>query len=377
MTKTRLFTESNRTTLIMAGTRLEVVRGPDRGASLRLDKEEVVVGTAASCDLVLGDATVSRSHLVLRVTPDGYVVEDLGSTNGTRIGGRPFGVAWIEPGDRLELGATALRVEADGRPVELELSGRDSFGRLLGQSVAARRLFAVLHRVSASDATVLISGETGTGKDLAAEAIHEASARAAGPFVVVDCSALVGALMESELFGHEKGAFTGADSARAGAFVEASGGTLFLDEVGELPRDLQAKLLGVLERREVRPVGGSGARAVDVRILAATHRDLKIDVNQRRFREDLFYRLNVVNVRMPPLRDRADDVLLLAEHFWRTFRGDATTPLPAELAAALVGDDWPGNVRQLRNRIERAAVLDGIDTADAPASQRTFGAAKA
>jgi transcriptional regulator with GAF, ATPase, and Fis domain len=374
--KTQILAATGRTTLTMAGARLTVVRGPDRGATRRLDREEIVVGTAPSADLQLEDGTVSRNHLVLRVTPGGYVVEDLGSTNGTRLSGRRFGVAYVELGDRIDIGATTLRLEADADPVELELSGRDSFGRLLGRSVAARRLFAILERVAKADATVLISGETGSGKDLAAEAIHEASPRAHGPFVVVDCSALVGALMESELFGHERGAFTGADAPRRGAFEEASGGTLFLDEVGELPRDLQAKLLGALERREIRPVGASRARPVDLRVIAATHRDLKLDVNQHRFREDLFYRLNVVNVRIPPLRDRGDDVLLLAEHFWRIYRNDPSAALPPALGATLAGFDWPGNVRELRNRIERAAVLDRDDN-DASAEPRSFGEAKA
>ncbi|MDB4966566.1 MAG: ATPase [Myxococcales bacterium] len=373
--KTQLLEETGRTTLTMAGMRLSVVRGPDRGKTLRIDREEVVVGTASSADLQLTDATVSRNHLVLRVTPTGYAAQDLGSTNGTFLVGRRIGLAYIEVGDRIEVGATSLRLEADAKAVELELSGRDSFGRMLGHSVAARRLFAILERVAPSDATVLITGETGSGKDLVAEALHEASARASGPFVIADCSALVGPLMESELFGHERGAFTGAHAARIGAFEEASGGTLFLDEVGELPRDLQAKLLGALERREVRPVGASRARKVDLRVIAATNRDLKLDVNQRRFREDLFYRLNVVHVRVPPLRERDDDVLLIAEHFWRIYRDDPNAKLPPGLASTLIGYDWPGNVRELRNRIERTAVVDRDDV-EAGDEARTFGEAK-
>jgi DNA-binding NtrC family response regulator len=333
------------------------VRGPDKGASVRLESEETVVGTSATAHLVLTDATVSRHHLSLQALPDGWLVSDLGSTNGTHLDGRRVRAAYVAPGDKLQLGATQLKLEAEKQPVDLALSQRASFGRLLGKSVAARRLFALLERVAPESATVLLSGETGTGKDLAAEAIHEASPRAQGPFIVVDCGGLVDNLLESELFGHEKGAFTGADSARNGAFEEADGGTLFLDEIGELPRELQPKLLRVIERRELRRVGAVEPRAIDVRIVAATNRDLKLAVNQGLFREDLFHRLNVVSIRIPPLRERMEDVPLLAEHLWREYTGDRHEVLPEALLSAFLAYHWPGNVRELRNKVERAVLL--------------------
>ena len=354
---TRLLEVTDGKTLTMAGARLVVVRGPDTGASVRLESEETTVGTGAGATLVLTDATVSRHHLSLQALADGWLVTDLDSTNGTRLDGRRIRAAYVAPGDKIQLGATTLRLEADKRAVDLALSERGSFGRLIGKSIAARRLFALLERVAPETATVLLSGETGSGKDLAAEALHEAGPRAAGPFVVVDCGALVDNLLESELFGHEKGAFTGAVSARAGAFEQADGGTLFLDEIGELPRDLQPKLLRVLERREIRRIGAIEPRAVDVRILAATNRDLKVAVNQGLFREDLFHRINVVSIRVPPLRERMDDVPLLAEHLWREQTGDPHEVLPDALRSAFLAYHWPGNVRELRNKVERAAML--------------------
>ena len=354
---TRLLEVTDGKTLTMAGARLVVVRGPDTGASVRLESEETTVGTGAGATLVLTDATVSRHHVSLQALADGWLVTDLDSTNGTRLDGRRIRAAYVAPGDKIQLGATTLRLEADKRAVDLALSERGSFGRLIGKSIAARRLFALLERVAPETATVLLSGETGSGKDLAAEALHEAGPRAAGPFVVVDCGALVNNLLESELFGHEKGAFTGAVSARAGAFEQADGGTLFLDEIGELPRDLQPKLLRVLERREIRRIGAIEPRAVDVRILAATNRDLKVAVNQGLFREDLFHRINVVSIRVPPLRERMDDVPLLAEHLWREQTGDPHEVLPDALRSAFLAYHWPGNVRELRNKVERAAML--------------------
>jgi transcriptional regulator with GAF, ATPase, and Fis domain len=354
---TRVLEVTDGKTLTMAGARLVVMRGPDAGVSVKLESQETIVGTSASASLVLTDATVSRHHLSLQVLADGYLVTDLESTNGTRLDGRRVRAAYVEVGDKIQLGATQLRLESDKRAVALPLSERGSFGRLLGRSVAARRLFALLERVAPETATVLLSGETGSGKDLAAEALHEASPRAAGPFVVVDCGALVGNLLESELFGHEKGAFTGANETRVGAFEAADGGTLFLDEVGELPRDLQPKLLRVLERREIRRIGAIEPRVIDLRIIAATNRDLKVAVNQGLFREDLFHRLNVVSIRVPPLRERMDDVPLLAEHMWRELTGDPHEVLPDALRSAFLAYHWPGNVRELRNKVERAAML--------------------
>jgi DNA-binding NtrC family response regulator len=214
-----------------------------------------------------------------------------------------------------------------------------------------------LENVAATDATVLLLGETGTGKDAIASAIHEASPRASGPFVVVDCGAISAGLVESELFGHERGAFTGAVAARSGAFREAHRGTLLLDEIGELPRDLQPKLLRALEGRHVKPVGATALIPVDVRVIAATNRDLKREVNTGQFREDLFYRLNVISIRVPPLRERLEDLPALAAHFWRELTGEPEAALPADLLPPLATHTWPGNVRELRNRVERAMRL--------------------
>jgi DNA-binding NtrC family response regulator len=222
-----------------------------------------------------------------------------------------------------------------------------------------RRLFAVAGRVAASDVTVLIQGETGTGKDARAEALHHASPRAAGPLVVVDCGAVPPSLFESELFGHERGAFTGADRARAGAFEEADGGTLFLDEIGELPLPLQPKLLRVLEAREVRRIGGAQPRKVDVRVIAATNRDLREEVNRGTFRQDLYFRLEVVRFEVPPLRERPEDIPLLAEHFRQLAKpGTGVAPFSEETLATFMAHKWPGNVRELRNAVERLTVLD-------------------
>ncbi len=230
---------------------------------------------------------------------------------------------------------------------------------ILGESPAMRSLLVLVDRVAASDAPVLISGETGTGKGLIAKALHQASPRRNQPFLVINCSAFQDQLLESELFGHEKGAFTGATSAKAGLFEVADGGGLFLDEVGEMSPAMQAKLLQVLDTGELRRVGGTRQRRVDTRIFAATNKDLQEEVHARRFREDLFFRLNVVNVAVPPLRDRKEDIPILAEHFLRQFRlaGQRSKSLSPEALRLLIHHDWPGNVRELANTIERLVLL--------------------
>jgi DNA-binding NtrC family response regulator len=359
---TFLVASANKRTLSMVGVRLLVLRGRDKGRALRLEKEDACVGTADSCDLVLTDGTVSRNHLSLRVLPDGYLITDLDSTNGTRLAGCRIKAAYIEPGMTLDLGNTQIRLEELSGRVDLPLSGAERFGRLLGASSVMRRTFALLETVARENSTVLLVGETGTGKDLAAESIHELSPRAAGPFVVIDCGAIAAQLFESELFGHEKGSFTGATARRVGAMAEAHGGTLFLDEVAKLPLALQPKLLRALDRREVRPVGGSRPIAVDVRVIAASDRDLRVEVNKKRFREDLFYRLNVVRVRIPPLRERSDDIPLLVRHLLRQFTNDPGAEFPAEEMEALIKSPWPGNVRELRNYVEQYVALMGRHT---------------
>jgi DNA-binding NtrC family response regulator len=251
----------------------------------------------------------------------------------------------------LKLGQSALRLGLLEDYVELPLSSRERFGNLYGRSPSIRRVFSLLERICASDSTVLIEGETGTGKELVAEALHDESAREKGAFIVFDCSAVSANLFESELFGHKKGAFTGAVEDREGAFEAADGGTLFLDEIGELPLDLQPKLLRALEKHEVRRVGSNHPVEVDVRIVAATNRDLGREVERGKFREDLFYRLNVVKLQIPPLRERAEDIPLLVDLFTTQMK---KPPLARETLRAFMTQAWPGNVRELRNAVERA-----------------------
>jgi transcriptional regulator with PAS, ATPase and Fis domain len=337
---------------------LAVVDGPSRGARAQVGSEIARIGTADGNDLVLADRTVSRFHCEVLVRGNTIVIRDCGSTNGTLIDGVRIREAEIPPGTLVRIGGSALRVELGEEPAFVEVSARTAFGELVGASVELRRVYAVLERLAGSDATVLVQGETGTGKDVLARSLHAASRRAERPFVAVDCGAIPEHLVESELFGHVKGAFTGASSDRRGVFEEADGGTLFLDEIGEMPLALQPKLLRAIESRSIRRVGGTGARAVDVRIIAATNRSLAASINDGSFREDLYYRLAVVEVRLPPLRARRDDIPVLANHFFRLFGG--SSDLPAEFIAGLVGRGWPGNVRELRNYLERAVSLGTI-----------------
>lgn len=341
--------------------RVSVTSGPDAGTLLEFDGT-VVIGTHPDAGLTLKDGTVSRYHVELTARPDGVRVKDLESTNGTYLGGTRIAEVIVEDEATISVGKTVLKVgmtEADlGRPAE-----QATFGPAVGASAAMKQLFGILARVALSDSTVLLLGETGTGKEVMARAIHERSRRVGHPFVVVDCGAVAPSLIESELFGHIKGAFTGAVADRNGAFLEADGGTVFLDELGELPLELQPKLLRVLEAGTVRRVGEDRHRKVDVRIVAATHRDLEKEVEANRFRRDLYYRLAVVPVTVPPLRDRLDDIPLLAQHFVKSMgRGDFE--LPKALLTRFSAYHWPGNVRELRNLVERA--LAGADVEPLP-----------
>ncbi|HEY0483665.1 MAG TPA: sigma 54-interacting transcriptional regulator [Kofleriaceae bacterium] len=352
---------------------LAVVDGPSRGARAQVGSEIARIGTADGNDLVLADRTVSRFHCEVSVRGGTIVIRDCGSTNGTLIDGVRIREAEIPPGTLVRIGGSALRVELGDEPAFVEISGRSGFGELVGASVEMRRVYAILERLAETSATVLVQGETGTGKDVLARSLHAASRRADRPFVAVDCGAIPEHLVESELFGHVKGAFTGAISDRRGVFEEADGGTLFLDEIGEMPLALQPKLLRAIESRSIRRVGGTGARTVDVRIVAATNRSLASSINDGSFREDLYYRLAVVEVRLPPLRARRDDIPVLAAHFFRLFAGEHGR-LPAEFVAGLVGRGWPGNVRELRNTIERSVSLGTIAPAPrtaAPGAQAT------
>ena len=340
---------------------LTVQAGADSGTTYQSSGEHVVVGTHRSCDLVLTDKAVSRFHCAIRLSSAGVELEDLGSSNGTTVDRVQVVKARLHSGAVLSIGRTQLRFDLGTTHVEIPISSRDRFGPLVGGSVAMRAVFHVLERAAASDATLLVEGPTGTGKELVAEAVHQASARRDRPFVTVDCAAMPPGLLESELFGHERGAFTGADSAREGAFERAAGGTIFLDEIGEIGRELQPKLLRVLEAREIKRVGGSGYEPVDVRVIAATNRDLRAEVNAQEFRADLFFRLAVLSVRLPSLRARIDDLPLLVETIVERFGAAGTEAASSltrpEVYAELALHAWPGNVRELRNYIERALAL--------------------
>ncbi len=312
-----------------------------------------VLGSAPGGDLVIADRAVSRIHAEVEVREDGAWLRDLGSRNGTFVEGVQVKEARIPDGGQLRVGSTVVFTHRDDKPSPVDLWPNDRFGPLLGKSLPMRELFARLARVSPTESTVLIQGETGTGKELVARAIHDASPRATQPFVIVDCAALVESVLEAELFGHAKGAFTGAVAARTGAIEAADKGTVFLDEIGELPLSLQPKLLRVLESRTVRPVGETAHRKVDVRFLSVTHRDLRTMVNTGAFREDLYFRLSVLPVTVPPLRDRPEDIPLLMEHF----APGSTAAIGPELLAEIQRRPWLGNVRELRNFVERVHAL--------------------
>jgi DNA-binding NtrC family response regulator len=333
-----------------------VTQGPDTGRFISIDDQPLVVGSADECEVVLRDDTVSRTHLQIVPEAGEVLLRDLDSRNGSFFRGARFRELWIDFGAEVTIGRTTLKYLPREEAMSAAPSTASSYGGLLGTSPAMRELFGLLDRVAAHDTTVLIEGETGTGKELVAEEIHKHSARAAGPFVVFDCGTVARELLASALFGHEKGAFTGADSPRRGAFAEAQGGTLLLDEIGELPLELQTALLRGLDKKQVRPLGTDRYQTVDVRVIGATHRDLLQDVEGGRFREDLFYRLAVVRLRLPPLRERREDLEMLVRHFARTIGGDQPWQLLARDLGRLAAAPLNGNVRELRNLVERAIV---------------------
>ncbi len=352
------------------GASLLVFAGEAEGRTLRVPArtgQVLRVGKAPDNDLVLDDKTVSRYHLEVVRTEQGVMVRDLASRNGTLIDGVRVREAMIEPGSLISVGGTRLLIRVDLEGTVTPPSASSAFQLAIGQSVAMRRIFGLLERVAPTDATVLLTGETGTGKDVLARSVHLASARRAGPFEVVDCGAISPTLVESELFGHERGAFTGALNAHEGAFERAARGTLFIDELGELPPAVQPKLLRALEARQVRRVGGKRTVDVNVRVIAATTRNLEEEIARGTFRQDLFFRLAVVTARVPPLRERTEDIGPLAQHLLRGFGGESLT-LGSRALAQLRSHDWPGNVRELRNVLEREMVLSraaGRTTIDA------------
>jgi DNA-binding NtrC family response regulator len=341
-----------------------VPSGPDAGRAIAVDGNtpgRVYVGVGEGCELRLTDRAVSRRHLAVELEDEWLRVEDLGSTNGTFVGGIRVRDVMLAGGETLRVGSTVLQVERRSA-VASHLSLAGAFGRLLGASREMRRLYPLCERLAATDVPVVIEGETGTGKEVLAECIHEASRRAAAPFVVLDCTAVPPSLVESVLFGHERGAFTGATSQHAGVFEEADGGTLFIDEIGDLDTAMQPKLLRAIERSEVRRVGGSRSQRVDVRVLAATRRNLDAEIEAGRFRDDLFHRLAVARVELPPLRARRGDVGVLAEAFCRQ-QGATLDAIPRQLLASWERASWPGNVRELRNAVTRFLALGELATA--------------
>lgn len=325
-----------------------------QGSHSFLLTRSVLVGAAEQCDVRVCDAEVSRIHASLDMIDGEVWVRDLNARNGVWVNGVRVREAVVPDGGVLHVGTTDLRLYHDQNEAQVDLWPFDRFGPLWGRSDTMRLLFMRLSRIAAMDSTALILGETGTGKELVARAIHGASRRADRTFIVVDCGALSESLLEAELFGHARGAFTGAQNSRAGAIETAEGGTVFLDEIGEMPLAMQPKLLRALEGHTVRRLGESHYRTVDVRFIAATHRDLGAMVNDGSFREDLFFRLSVLPVSVPPLRQRLDDIPLLVEKLLPEGAHDVVGP---ELLRELSSRQWPGNVRELRNFVERALAL--------------------
>ncbi len=341
--------------------KMVVISRADLQKTFSIEGKEVTIGSQGDNHCVLNDPTVSRHHAAIEETREGYVLRDLGSTNGTFLGGILIKEAYLEYGSIIGLGNTRLQFVPLEERVEIPPSQEHYFGDVFGSSVEMKRIFTMLKKISPTDITVTIEGETGTGKELVARAIHSRSQRAKGPFVVIDCGSISKSLIESELFGHEKGAFTGATQARRGAFEMANGGTIFIDEIGELGPEMQPKLLRVLEQREVRRLGGNEVSKVDVRVIAATNRDLVSEAQRGRFREDLFYRISVVRIHLPPLREKGEDIPFLAQQCARDFSeqygGGGDVAVSAEALEILRHYHWPGNVRELRNVITRAMAM--------------------
>jgi DNA-binding NtrC family response regulator len=348
------------------GLKVEREGGEAASREVTLDGDFFRIGSHPSNDLVLDDRHVSRFHALLSRTKGVWQLSDSGSTNGTRINGVTVREADLpSPDCRIELGESVVSVDELLSATQIPILTRPSFGALYGQSVVMRKLFAKLERVSLSDANVLIEGESGTGKEIVASEIVKRGERKDAPFVVVDCSAIAANLIESTLFGHARGAFTGADRERLGAFEAADGGTVFLDEIGELPLDMQPKLLRALEAGEVCRLGETRTRSFDVRVIAATNRCLEQEMNARRFREDLYFRIAVVTIRMPPLRERLEDLPLLVPVLLESLGKRASAKMfTEEVLTDLARHDWPGNVRELRNYLERAIILESASRAD-------------
>ena len=348
-------------TLHLRKCKLVVSRDDGTVAEYIFDQPTVCIGAMDDNDLLVDDDTVSRYHCRIHQDENSYLITDLDSTNGTFVNRVRIKEAYLKPGCTVTLGKSDLLFQSLDERVEILPVKREKFGRIVGKSLRMREIFGILEKIAPTGATVVIEGETGTGKEVVARTVHEESRRADGAFVVFDCGAVPENLIESELFGHEKGSFTGAIMARQGLFEVAQGGTIFLDEIGELSLDLQPKLLRALEQREIRRVGSNKAIKVDVRVVVATNRNLEEEVKAGRFREDLYYRLTVVRVVLPPLRERKEDIPLLAKHFLRGgfFNKDGDGKpivhgVGRDALDTMMSYHWPGNVRELLNVIERA-----------------------
>ncbi len=343
-------------TKLRPGTaRLHVPEGPDKGKGVTVRDGPVIVGADSRCGLVLVDRTVSRRHAELLCRGDLVVVRDLASTNGTFYRDVQVGEVFVPLGGEITFGKTRVKILPEEVAVETKPHEKERLGPLIGGDLRMREIFTLIEDLAESDVTVVIEGETGTGKELVAQAIHEHSLRKDQNFVVFDCTNQPKDLVESALFGHVKGAFTGATNPRLGAFERGHLGTIFLDELGELGLDLQPKLLRVLESKEIQKVGGDGYQSVDSRVIAATNRNLRAEVRGGRFREDLYYRLAVVKINLPSLRERASDIPRLVTHFVNIGGGDLDIdPL---CYPELESYDWPGNVRELKNVVDRALAL--------------------
>jgi DNA-binding NtrC family response regulator len=358
--RTEVLSAANLMPVILKKSRFVVTKGKDAGKELVIQKACVMIGTLPGSDLVLTDPTVSRHHAEVEERSDGYVLRDHDSTNGTFLDGVKVREAYLSSGSVIRLGQTEMTFSPLEERIEILHSSADRFGELIGSSMPMREVYGMFERIAPTDVTVLLEGETGTGKELAARAIHQYSRRTGGPFVVFDCGAVAPNLIESELFGHEKGAFTDAVKARQGAFELSDNGTIFLDEIGELSLDLQPKLLRALDQRETKRVGADKPVSFNVRVISATNKELEKEVKAGRFREDLFYRLSVVRVSMPPLRKRKEDIETIAGHLLTGISaeiGKKIVGLSPEAAAALTTYSWPGNVRELKNVLGRAAAL--------------------
>jgi DNA-binding NtrC family response regulator len=342
----------------------------------RLEMKPLVIGTSPECDVVVSDPRVSRRHCEIALTEEGILLRDLASKNGTFAGKIALREALLAPGEAVTLGGTTLVIRAAGAPTAVPMSPAGRFGEAIGQSYVMRTLFARLERAAATDQTLLLLGESGTGKEVLAQAIHEHSPRRSGPFVVFDCGAVTANLLESELFGYIRGAFTGAATTRAGLLEDASGGTLFIDEIGELPLDLQPKLLRALETRQIRRLGANDLRPFDARIIAATHRNLHARASEGSFRQDLYYRLAVIELRVPALREHKDDIPALIERFLAAYDPPRLlADLPPHTLPLLMAHSFPGNVRELRNVVARLMLFPelGIEIGIGPAAEPPGG----